>query len=133
MYFFYQGTKEANPKQIRDIIAMQIGQPINRTSATSTPLPHPPAGAQHQQQPLVNGVHGGGPHHGPPGPLPAGMPPMAQQQFRGPHPMSAGGMPHLPGQMTPQAMHAAAGGVAANPTAQNVHNKFLQVNKIIYF
>jgi len=127
----FQGTKEANPKQIRDIIAMQIGLPAQRTSASSTPMPQQQGG----QQQLVNGLHGTAPigHHVPPqgGPMqrpqyhmPGGMPPHGQ-------------MPPMPGQIPhPQApIIPAAAGPVATATAQNVHNKFLQVKheKIKYF
>ena len=146
-----QGTKEANPKQIRDIIAMQIGQPAQRTSASSTPMPHHQH-QQNQQAPLVNGVHNAGgpvppghghphPHHPMPMAPPGGMPGPGVQQQRGSYPMPGGAMPSppgqhfpMPGQLPPQMapQPAIGGGVGPGggpmPTAQNVYNKFLQVN-----
>lgn len=99
---------------------MQIGLPAQRTSATSTPMPQ-----QHGQQ-LVNGLHGTAPigHH---------MPPQGAPMQRGQYPMP-GGMPP-PGQMPGQIPHPQApiipnaAGPGATATAQNVHNKFLQVKK----
>uniref|UniRef100_A0A915NJ42 Protein transport protein SEC23 n=1 Tax=Meloidogyne floridensis TaxID=298350 RepID=A0A915NJ42_9BILA len=113
------GTKEANPKQVRDIIAMQIGQPStgSRISATSTPIPN---------QQLVNGIQPT--MHMPPGAMPqipGAIPPAGMQRPRmGSHPTQ----PPVPGQMPttmplPQGSIPQAGGTIA---PQNLQNKFLQ-------
>uniref|UniRef100_A0A915NKX9 Uncharacterized protein n=1 Tax=Meloidogyne floridensis TaxID=298350 RepID=A0A915NKX9_9BILA len=127
------GTKEANPKQVRDIIAMQIGQPStgSRISATSTPIPN---------QQLVNGIQPTMHHNMPPGAMPklgtliffpyqqipGAIPPAGMQRPRmGSHPTQ----PPMPGQMPttmplPQGSNIPqAGGTIA---AQNLQNKFLQ-------
>lgn len=107
---------------------MQIGMPTQRTSATSTPMPH------QAPQPLVNGVGmPGAPvagHH-----MPGAMPHPGATTQRGPYP-GVGGMPSAIGQMGPQ-QHLPGHNIPAapmNPLAatvsnpQNVYNKFMQVN-----
>ncbi|CAK5036267.1 unnamed protein product [Meloidogyne enterolobii] len=119
--YVFKGTKEANPKQVRDIIAMQIGQPStgSRISATSTPIPN---------QQLVNGIQPAMHHNMPPGAMPqipGAIPPAGMQRPRmGSHPTQ----PPMPGQMPttmplPQGSIPQAGGTIA---AQNLQNKFLQ-------
>ncbi|KAL3072501.1 hypothetical protein niasHS_017475 [Heterodera schachtii] len=111
--YVFKGTKEANPKQLRDIIALQIGLPsatVRRQSAASTPVPHHPI-----QQPLINGVH--------PGVAPLGGPPFAggpQIQRGGPQFPAAAHLPQAPQTALPNPL---IGGASA---AQNVSNKFLQ-------
>lgn len=136
LLFFFQGTKEANPKQIRDIIAMQIGHPAQRTSASSTPMPHQQQGGQ---QPLVNGVHtaAAGAPMGNQMPMAAGGmpgPPMHRGSFPMPGGMpQPGQMPHFPGQLPQNAMGmGGTGPTGAAPTAQHIQNKFLQVNSPIF-
>uniref|UniRef100_A0A914HCX9 Protein transport protein SEC23 n=1 Tax=Globodera rostochiensis TaxID=31243 RepID=A0A914HCX9_GLORO len=108
--YVFKGTKEANPKQLRDIIALQIGLPngtVRRQSAASTPIPHQPG-----QQSLINGIN--------PGVIPT-------------HPARTEGAAQFPGSghLPPAGPHAQAGVsnlplVGGASAVQSVSNKFLQ-------
>uniref|UniRef100_A0A183BQ70 Protein transport protein SEC23 n=1 Tax=Globodera pallida TaxID=36090 RepID=A0A183BQ70_GLOPA len=121
--YVFKGTKEANPKQLRDIIALQIGLPngtVRRQSAASTPIPHQPG-----QQSLINGIH--------PGVIPThpAAPGCGTPFAGGPQAHRGAAQFPGPGQLPPAGPHVQAGVsnlslVGGASAVQNVFNKFLQ-------